>query len=255
MARAQTARRSRTPMGRPAPKTRPRGRPTASATSPTGPRRWRRRGPPAAAADPCGTADTDRDGIKNAATTTTAPAARRLQDRQRHGGLRRRVRQAPRRLRQRLAAHGAEGLRPASGRRDDPGRRAARRHPRPRQGPQRGDHRRKLQTGQFFRGRFQIRQVTYQAAIHAPHHGHAAHRLVVPSDLRRQPRLDLSARRSKRRVRRLFGNAKGNSARVAGTPPRPCAGPAGASRTAATARSSRSRAAASRSATRSSARP
>ena len=62
-------------------------------------------------------------------------------------------------------------------------------------------------------------------------------------------------KRSKKRVRRLFGNAKGRSARAAATPLRPSAARAGASRTAATARWSRSRAGASRFATRPSARP
>ena len=77
--------------------------------------------------DPCGTADKDKDGIKDTLRhQRRLEPPRGVQDRQREGRLRRGLRQAAGRRRARVAGQAAQGLRPADGRPDDPGRLDAR---------------------------------------------------------------------------------------------------------------------------------
>ena len=93
--------------------------------------------PPVPAAPPTPTATASA----TPATTTTAPSARGRSrpSTPRWSPATCSSSSRPARRARRSAA--AEGLRQARGRRDDPGRRDARHHARPRQGPQRGDHR------------------------------------------------------------------------------------------------------------------
>ena len=70
----------------------------------------------------------------------------------------------------------------------------------------------KLQSGQFFRGRFTIRQSRIKKRSKKLITELRADRLLVQEGLQAEAKASISAKKkkSKKRVRRLFGNAKGS---------------------------------------------